>query len=270
MIPSPDELAPGDRAAAALDTAGFEIHRIRRIQEPLFETGYAALWEEFGACGEMERRATLEARFGADTRFLYEMAVVLSRGRLAAVRDHTAVAMDGAVVVHLSHNLVLPEWRRTGLAGWMRALPVHTGRRCAEANGLPPGAPLVLVAEMEFFDPLQPATGHRLKAYEKAGFKKVDPRAFAYHQPDFRAPEQIDASGGAKPLPFQLVLRRLGREGETAINGKELRTVASALRDLYAEQLRPADMAHPALSLERCPGDSVPVVLLAPTEGMPD
>jgi hypothetical protein len=269
MIPSPDELAPGDRAAAALDAAALEIHRIHRIQDPLFETGYAALWEEFGARGEMERRATLEARFGSGSRFLYEMAVVLSRGRLAAVRDHTAVAMGGEVVVHLSHNLVLPEWRRSGLAGWMRALPVDTGRRCAEANGLAPGAPLVLVAEMEFFDPLEPATGLRLKAYEKAGFKKVDPRAFAYHQPDFRAPEQIDATGGAKPLPFQLVLRRLGRERETAMSGEELRTLASALRALYAEQLRPVDMAHPALSLERCPGDSVRVALLAPTEGMP-
>ncbi len=270
MITSPDDLAPGDRAAASLEGSSFDIHRIRGIHDPLFETGYTALWEEFGARGEMERRATLEARFCAGPRFLYEMAVVLSRGRLAAVRDHTAVAMENEVVVHLSHNLVLPEWRRTGLAGWMRALPVDSGRRCARAHGLSPAAPLVLVAEMEFFDPRDAGTGLRLKAYEKAGFKKVDPRAFVYHQPDFRAPEQIDAAGGATPLPFQLVLRRLGREGETVMSGKELRSVVSALRALYAQQLRSADMAHPALSLETCPRDNVWVPLLAPTDGILD
>jgi hypothetical protein len=198
------------------------------------------------------------------------MTVVLSKGRLAAVRDHTAVAMENEVVVHLSHNLVLPEWRRTGLAGWMRALPVDTGRRCAEANGLAPVAPLVLVAEMEFFDPQDAGTGHRLKAYEKAGFKKADPRLVAYHQPDFRAPEQIDASGGAIPLPFQLLLRRVGREGEPTMSGKELRTVVSALRAVYAEQLRAEDMAHPALSLEGYPGEHARIPLLAPAEGVPD
>jgi hypothetical protein len=154
--------------------------------------------------------------------------------------------------------------------GVMRALPVDTGRRCAEANGLAPVAPLVLVAEMEFFDPQDAGTGQRLKAYEKAGFKKADPRLVAYHQPDFRAPEQIDATGGATPLPFQLVLRRVGREGESTMSGKELRTVVSALRALYAEQLRPEDMAHPALSLEGYPGEDVRIELLAPAEGVPN
>ena len=31
---------------------------------------------------------------------------------------------------HIGHVIVEPEWRRTGLAGWLRALPIETAREC--------------------------------------------------------------------------------------------------------------------------------------------
>jgi hypothetical protein len=256
---SPHDLAPGDARSAALDLAEFEVARIRSIDDPLFETAYALLWDEFGHKHEMELRETLARRFALAPEMLYEMVLVQKDGAPAAVRDHTAIPAGAGVVVHLSHNLVLPEWRRGGLAGWMRALPLLTARE------LRPGAATTLVAEMEYLSDDDPTREIRLRAYEKAGFKKVDPRAVQYHQPDFRAPEVIDATGGVQPVPFQLLLRQVRREHDETISGARVRAIVAALYDMYGRQFRPQDMRHPALDLAQYPAGAEPIALLPPT-----
>ncbi len=270
MLPpiSTRDLAPGDRKSAALDLAPFEMARIRSTSDPLFEPAYARLWEEFGAKDEMERRDTLDMRFRLAPRLLYELVLVRRDGEFVAVRDHSAIlTRDGAhAVVHLSHNLVAPAARRTGLAGWLRALPIATARECLAQGGAAPGAGITLVAEMEYPQPGDPARLIRLQAYERAGFLKLDPALVRYHQPDFRAPEIIDATGGARPLPFQLLIRRVGRENERAISGEEARTLAQALYDIYRPQSRPGDLAHPLLSLDSYPEDHTLVPLLPPAQ----
>ena len=238
---TPQDLAPGDLRSASLDLARFSIAHIRSVDDPLFETAYALLWAEFGARHEMERRETLERRLALAPQMRYELLLVQHAGRPAAVRDHTAIRAAHGVVVHLSHNLVLPAWRRTGLAGWMRALPLLAARE------LDPGAAVTLAAEMESPHGADPARSIRLQAYEKAGFRKVDPAALRYHQPDFRAPGEIDAAGGPRPLPLQLVLRRVGREAETSIPGRDLRSIVRALYEMYGRQFRAADLQHPLL-----------------------
>ena len=102
-----------------------------------------------------------------------------------AVRDHTAIVRDGAegAIVHLSHNFVAPEWRRTGLAGWLRALPIQTGRTCLAEQQRPANSPITLVGEMKFLDRNDPSTSVRLKAYEKAGYLMIDPRKIHYLNP---------------------------------------------------------------------------------------
>jgi hypothetical protein len=75
----------------------------------------------------------------------------------------------------------------------------------------------------------------------------------------------IDAAGGADPLPFQLILRRVGREYETLIAGSEVRKIVSALYRMYGAQFRRRDMAHPALDLSSYPGEDELLRLLAPT-----
>jgi hypothetical protein len=254
MVPliSTRDLAPGDSKSAALDLALFEIACIRSTSDPLFEPAYARLWEEFGAKDEMERRETLDLRFRLAPRLLYEMVLIRRNGEFVAVRDHSAIlTRDGAhAVVHLSHNLVAPASRRTGLAGWLRALPIATA----------------LVAEMEYPQPGDPARLVRLQAYERAGFLKLDPALVGYHQPDFRASEVIDATGGARPLPFQLVIRRVGREHERVISGDEARTLVQAIYDIYRPQFRPADLAHPLLTLDTYPIDHTLIPLLPPTQ----
>ena len=260
----PSDLAPGDLRSASLDLSGFRFDRIRAFDDPLFESGYAQLWQAFGAGNEMERRETLALRFNLVPRLLYEMILVRRDGEFVAVRDHTAIrTRDGAqAVVHLSHNLVAPAARRTGLAGWLRALPVQAGRECLAGNN----GPITLIAEMEYDDGRDPDRAIRLRAYEKAGFVKIDPRFVDYHQPDFRAPAEIDATGGARPLRFQLLIRRVGREEERTITGQEIRTLVQALYDIYGPQFRPHDMAHPLLDVARLPVPEAIVALVPPTQ----
>jgi hypothetical protein len=260
MLPQNSDLAPGDTRSASLDIEGFEHHAIKSVNDPWFEPAYNALWEEFGAKGEMERRETLEARFKLTPSMVYEMLLLRKDGEIAAVRDHTIVPSAGEVVVHLSHNLVMPKFRRTGLAGWMRALPVVSARQ------LSPGDFVTLAGEMEYDDKKDPNRGIRLLAYEKAGFLKVDPSVVSYFQPDFRDPATIEATGGARPLPFQLLIRRVGREDELTISGYEVRRVVNAIYRMYGEQFRPQDMLHPSLSLDAYPANDEAVSLVPPTK----
>ncbi len=259
------DLAPGDRKSADLDLALWQIDRVQSIEHPLFEVAYGALWDAFGSKREMESRAVLAGRFALPLGMLYELILVRRDGRFAAVRDHTAMAVDGEVVVHLSHNLVAPEWRRSGLAGWLRALPLSAARRCGRANQLGRECPVTLVGEMEYGE--QPENLVRLRAYEKAGFRKVDPAAVSYFQPDFRPPGEIDAVGGAQPLPFQLVIRQVGRESEDSIATGRVRKFIGALYALYGAQFRPCDMEHPDLLRDACGSCANAVALLSPSDG---
>lgn len=259
-----DLLAPGDGRSATLSVSDFVWTRIRGTDDPAFERAYAVLWAEFGEAHEMETREVLAERFRLGSRFRYEMLLVEKDGAVCAVRDHTAVWMDGSVVVHLSHVYVVPEQRRTGLAGWLRAAPIVTARELAADCG-DAKADITLVGEMEYDDGSDPRRAIRLAAYEKAGYRKIDPGEVDYHQPDFRTPADIDASGGPVPIPFQLIVRRVGREMESSIDGIEVRKLVAALFAIYGAQFRVADMQHALLNTERLPAPGKTVALVAPT-----
>jgi hypothetical protein len=243
----------------------FQWSRIRSTSDPLFAIAYGALWAEFGAAREMETRDVLAARFAADGAMRYEMILARRNSCVVAVRDQTVIWFEGEVVVHLSHLLVAPEWRRSGIAGWMRAVSVLAGRELA-ARMHRPDADITLVGEMEYDDGTDEHRRVRLAAYERAGFLKVDPLGVRYMQPDFRPPAEIDATGGARPLPFQLVIRRVRRESERAITGANVRRLVRALYAMYGAHFRRQDMAHPALSLAQYPADDAEIPLLPPTE----
>ncbi len=272
-----NDLAPGDARSLAVDGRGLEIVRIRSAADSLFATAYEKLWAEFGAANEMEPRAVIERRLAwhpalsaGDGWLRYEMFLVRHDNEFVAVRDHTAIVTrrDGAAraTVHLSHVLVDPSWRRTGLAGWLRAWPIQTARACLAAAGLPVNSPVTLVAEMEHPEERFPNRMIRLKAYERAGFKKVDPGMVEYFQPDFRPPADIDAGGGPQPLPFGLILRRVGREMEPSISGWEVREIVEALYQMYATGFREQDMAVVRRTLHNYPGDEAEVPLMPPTQ----
>jgi len=270
------DLAPGDAKSLEFDRRHLEVTRIVSSCHPLFALAYERLWNEFGPHQEMESRDVIEHRLAwhpatkiGDGWLRYELILVRRQGQFVAVRDHTAVVTHkggkAQAVVHLSHVLVDAAWRRTGLAGWLRAWPIQTARACLRAAGFPAASPITLVAEMEHPDPRMPNRLTRLVAYEKAGFKKVAPDAVKYFQPDFRPPRQIDASGGPQPLPFGLILRRVGREAEQVIGGAETRQIVECLYRMYGAGFREQDMAVVWGSLQDYPRDDVEIPLVAPT-----
>jgi hypothetical protein len=271
---NPADLAPGDMKSVERDWSGIELQRVESSEDPGFDVAFGALWAEFGANSEVEQSTILSRRLhwngdrlvgGCALR--YRLILLGSAGKLAAVRDHTAIVrerIEGAIV-HLSHNLIAPKWRRTGLAGWLRALPIQTARNCLAAQQRSPDSPITLVGEMKFLDRSDPATFVRLKAYEKAGFLMIDPRKINYLQPDFRAPDEIDLGGGPKPLSLALIVRRVGREKELTISGAETLNIAEALYQMYAATFRQRDMAPLAASLQRYPSPDEAIDLLPPT-----
>jgi hypothetical protein len=272
MIPA--DLAPGDKRFPARDWAALHLDIIDSPAHPLFSAAFDTLWSEFGPSGEMESLPVIESRMqrlpaAAPDGFAmrYRLMVVRHAGEIAAVTDQTAIlANEGReIIVHHSHVLVAPAWRRTGLAGWIRALPVATARELMRSIELPPATPVTLALEMEHPDASVPQTLIRLAAMEKAGYRKVDPSRSSYLQPDFRAVHEIDASG-PRPLPFALVLRRIAREHEETITAGEVRRIATALHAMYARELRAAEIETVRTSFDRNhPPDDATIPLVAPT-----
>jgi hypothetical protein len=270
----PEHLAPGDSKSLAGDWSEIQLHDIRSSNDPRFDMAFGALWAEFGMIGEMEQAAVLARRLlwnplnpldGASLR--YSLVLLTCREKFVAVRDHTVIVLPDrpGAVVHMSHNLVAPEWRRTGIAGWMRALPVSTARDVLRILGRPGDSPVTLLGEMEHLDANRPATRVRLTAYEKAGFKMVDPSRIHYLQPDFRDPSEIDQSSGPQPVPLCLMLRRVGLEAEDRISGAEVLAVARSLYKMYGIEFRAWEMQGVLESLKSYPAEGEWIDLIAPT-----
>jgi len=269
---NPADLAPGDGKCVEKDWTGFELRRVRDVEAQDFETAYGALWAEFGAKHEMEAVDVLARRLRWNPRellngcgLLYELLLVTKDGAFVGVRDHTAIVdpVHGMAIVHLSHNLVAPEWRRGGIAGWLRALPVSAARAALLAQGLPEASPIYLVAEMEHADPADDARTTRLSAYGKSGYCKL--AGLPYLQPDFRAPEEIDASGGPRPLSLSLLVREVGRESRAALPAETVRHMVESLYHMYGAEFRKRDMACVWENLERFPRAGE-IALVPPTE----
>ena len=249
----PDDLSPGDQRFRSLDFSRVCAQRIASLEDPLLRRGYDRLWQEFGHQGEMETLEVIVSRlrwFPAaqiQGRWLrYDLVVMTSGEDLVGVADHVAIASETPsgprVVVHQSHILVEPAWRRRGVAAWMRSMPLQTGRACLEAAGLPLHSPVTLVAEVEHPDTKDEAKTLRLCSFQRAGFLKVDPRFVDYQQPDFRPFSDIDAEGRIHPLPLALVLRRVGRESESSVTSEELRQTVECLYNIYGQSCRAQDM----------------------------
>ena len=273
-----NDLSAGDQSAAGFEWAHLLSDRVADEHDPAFDAGYRFLHAEFAPRGEMEERSVLVDRLRwepstpiRNLSLLYEMLVVQTHDEVAAVRDHTAIVNHAdpfaPAVVHLSHVLVAQPWRGTGLAAWLRTLPISTGRACVRAAGKSGDHPIVLACEMEHLNEQDPSRIKRLRAYERAGFVKVDPAKVNYHQPDFRTADQIEASGGPAPLPMTLVVRRVGRESEFQISGRELRSIVANIYGMFAIGFREQDMLTLWKQLtEEYPSDDAMIDLVPPTQ----
>jgi hypothetical protein len=150
-------------------------------------------------------------------------------------------------LVYLSHIFMLPEARGTVLTYWLRIAPIElaveylfqlqqrglVGLPAPDQPGRYFGVQLDLAAEMEYFSPEDRLSLQRILFYGRGGFDVIDPRHFPYRQPDFRDPAVIQATGN-RPVPFMLLLRRVGRERQARLPLEEASAVMRLLYDEFA------------------------------------
>ena len=73
-------------------------------------------------------------------------------------------------------------------------------------------------------------------------------------------------TGDPKPLPMVLILRRVGRERELQMTGRELRALVRCIYLMYARAFREQDMLHLFKQLDDdYPADLATIDLLPPT-----
>lgn len=268
------DLAPGDLIPHQNLPQDIELYRIESADDPLFESAYHLLENEFSRANELELREVLINRLSwradqpDDDGFAmrYELILLKVSGEIAAVRDHSAIVSKGEVTAHLSHVLVLPSFRRSGLATVLRTIPVAFARRTAAEAGTPE-APVTLLCEMEPPDHTILANQIRRISYEKAGFLTI-PAWHGYLQPDFRAPALIHADpDGPQPVPLDLLFRRVDREKENELSGEESIHHIERIYQMYGRSFHPEHLAPCLRWFEKfkttCPS-SWP--LLPPTE----
>jgi hypothetical protein len=268
-------LAPGDRSSTTFSAEGVEVTSIDSVDHPLFEKAFSALWSEFGEKAEIEQKEVIERRLkwqgksmSSFQRYWYQLLWIEKEGVPLGVRDHTVIFHPDQkkTLVHLSHNLLFPDSRRSGLAGWMRAWPLVFARECQREWGV--DTPITLVAEMEPLIPDAPDRLPRLLSVEKAGFLKV--KGFDYLQPDFRSPQVIDRAGeSSSPLAMSLIIRRVSDEKEERISGGELHEMVSALYAMYAVGFRQKEMELPWKRVESI-NMNCDYSLVKPTDSSPD
>jgi hypothetical protein len=252
------------------ETRKYEVEAIEHPDHPDFKKAFEILWNAFGASGEMESEAVIRKMLlddaatplpsGTYARYFLLVARERATGAIRGVRDgrvlvNPAYSPD-LCLVYLSHIYMLPEARGTVLTYWLRIAPLDLAvtylhqlhQRAAIA--LPdPNAPgkyfgmrVDLAAEVEFFSPDDKLSLQRVLFYGRGGFDVIDPRHFPYRQPDFRDPELI-AKTGDRPVPFMLLLRRVGREREARLPIDEARAVIQLLYDDFAVFCEPTHLA---------------------------
>jgi len=256
------------------ETRKYEVESIEDPSHPDFKRAYQVLWDGFGAAGEMEPEPVIRKMMlddssaplpsGTFARYFLLVARDRATGTIRGVRDGRILvnpAYDPDLcLVYLSHIFVLPEARGTVLTYWLRIAPLdlavsylHTLHQknqivlpAPDAPGRYFGMRVDLAAETEFFSPEDKLSLQRILFYGRGGFDVIDPRHFPYRQPDFRAPELI-ARTGDRPVPFMLLLRRVGREREARLPIEEAR---AAIRLLYDDFKIFCEPTHLASSLD--------------------
>jgi hypothetical protein len=247
------------------ETRRYELHSIEHPDHPDFDRAYQILWDAFGAQGEMEpksaiRQFVLDDSFdpiATGTYIRYFLIIAKDRdGKLRGVRDGSVLYHPDyprLCVVYLSHIFMLPEARGTVLTYWMRIAPVEVAMEylfqlnqrglvrlpAPDDPGRYFGVQIDLAAEMEYFSPEDRLSLQRILFYGRGGFDLIDPRHFPYRQPDFRPPAVIEATGN-RPVPFMLLLRRMGRERQARLPIEEARAVMRLLYDEFACFCAPA------------------------------
>lgn len=243
------DIPPGENREKVLAAcARFALEEVQR--DEAFELGYDTLDAQFGPVGEIERREVLRHWFRARSltaprsgiRVTYHMSLVWEGDALAGVRDdYTAIDVArGRSVAFMSHSLVLPRWRRTGLGALLRALPAAHARDDAKAWGVDVRE-RTLLAEMEMMEPEREETRVRLLAYGRGGFRVVPPWHVPYAQPDFRDLAALGVE--AQPVPMMLLVRQVGEESLPTIDPGRARAMLDHLAAIHLQTVDASQVA---------------------------
>jgi 4-aminobutyrate aminotransferase/(S)-3-amino-2-methylpropionate transaminase len=274
------DAAPSERRPKL--TAALASFRVEEVDDDAgFALGYGLLAGWFGPSGEIERRETLEWWRAAPHRHLdghpvcrYHMLTCWSGDRLAGVRDcFTSVdPATGRVVVLLSHSLVLPEFRRTGVASLFRMAPVALARADAARHAV--HAPeILLFAEMEMVQAHDRDSVVRLSAYGRSGFSVVPPSILPYAQPDFRSDAEL-AGGAPEPLPFIALVRQVGEEDRGDIPRERLLALVRHVQATHMHHTDHAQLAmiraHALAPLEADDRPALPLIALRDAARRPE
>ena len=159
-------------------------------------------------------------------------------------------------LVYLSHIYMLPEGARTVLhllgahraarlaVRYLHATPAPRRSCCRRPTR--PGATFGMRVDLACGDgvlhPEDRLSLQRILFYGRGGFDAIDPRHFPYRQPDFRDPKEVAATGD-RPVPFMLLLRRVGREREARLPIDEAKAVMQLLYDDFATFCEPNHLA---------------------------
>jgi hypothetical protein len=242
------------------ETRRYELWSIESPDDPGFLPAYKLLWDAFGPHGEMEREEAIR-QFVLDdihtptaegTYFRYFLLLAKDKeGNVRGARDGSVLINPNyspdTCLVFLSHIFMTPQARGTVLSYWLRIAPTEIAMQyIADLHALgklkvpQPDAPgkyfgmrLNLAAEMEYWTPEDRLSLQRILFYGRGGFDAINPRHFPYRQPDFRDPEIIRKTG-YEPIPFMVLLRRMGRERQGKLPIDEARAVMRLLYDEFS------------------------------------
>ena len=251
------------------ETSAIEFWSILKPDHKDFAKAYRLLWDAFGPQGEMEREEAIRQFLIDDsyeptatgTFIKYFLLVAKDRhGNIRGVRDGSVLVNPSYApelcVVYLSHIFTVPEARGTVLSYWLRIAPMELAIQflkdlhelgkikvpMPDAPGKSFGMTIDLAAEMEYFSPEDRISWQRILFYGRGGFDAIDPRHFPYLQPDFREPEVVKKTGD-RPMPFMVLLRRMGREKRALLPIEEARAVMRLLYDDFACHCAPETLA---------------------------
>jgi hypothetical protein len=251
------------------ETSAIEFWSIQHPSDKDFDKAYKLLWGAFGPQGEMERVEAIRQFLIDDsyeptatgTFIKYFLLVAKDRqGNIRGVRDGSVLVnpryAPELCVVYLSHIFTVPEARGTVLSYWLRIAPMELAIQylkdlhelgkitvpMPDAPGKSFGMTIDLAAEMEYFSPEDRISWQRILFYGRGGFDAIDPRHFPYLQPDFREPEVVKKTGD-RPMPFMVLLRRMGREKRALLPIEEARAVMRLLYDDFACHCAPETLA---------------------------
>jgi hypothetical protein len=220
--------------------SSYSLTRVRSASSTDFDTAYGALDAEFGSRGELERREVI-ARWLAERESYHLLLARTADGTFAGVRACHVLGDRRARVVYLSHALVLPPFRRTGLGALFRQVPIELAGDCDD---------LLLAAEMETDSTI------RFLAYAKDRFAAIPREVLPYVQPDF-------SLHPTTPIPLVAVVRWVGHEDARALPKRLAHAYVKRLYEVFAthvagDHLAPLEAGMRA-ALDAAPGGDVPL-----------